>query len=102
MYLQKDIKLFRGAVSRILNAGSSDWANTQIMESGAPSTAPIGPSSSSWQVAYDGLVGLLNCTSANATSYKASNQSSFECLKAAPAEAILAAQLQVQTRSFGA
>lgn len=72
------------------------------MESGAPSTAPIGPTNSTWQAPYDAVVTLLNCTSKNATSYQASNQSSFDCLKAAPADAILKAQLQVQNQSYGA
>ncbi|KAK1927549.1 Carboxylesterase [Papiliotrema laurentii] len=90
LYLQPDIKLFRSA----------------IMQSGAQSTAPIGPTDSTWQGAYDKLVQFAGCEvgstngSTNATTPTGANvgnySSSFECLKYLPAEQLLSAQAQVR------
>ena len=73
----------------------------QIMQSGAQSTAPIGPTDSTWQMPYDAIVNAIGC-GANSTDSSNSTQSSFECLKAAPAEAILAAQEAVVNATGGA
>ncbi len=75
MYLNPGINLFRSA----------------IMESGAQSTAPIGPTSSIYQGPYDATVKFANCTVSNGTA--SGNQSTFECLKALPAFALLNATL---------
>jgi carboxylesterase type B len=81
LYLQPDIALFKGA----------------IMESGAQSTAPIGPTGTTWQGPYDLLVEYAGCSgNASANSTSASNASSFDCLKALPADQILAAQEKVK------
>lgn len=95
LYLQPEINLFRGA----------------IMQSGAQSTAPIGPTGTTWQGPYDALVEFAGCgavngsgSGANATGegYEAINStapsassSSWECLKGLSAEELLAAQEQV-------
>jgi hypothetical protein len=79
----------------------------QIMQSGAQSTAPIGPTDSTWQMPYDYIVQAIGCTGNstsgnNTDSSSNSTQSSFECLKAAPAEAIITAQAAAVNASFGA
>lgn len=76
MYLDPSIKLFKSA----------------IMESGAQSTAPIGRTDSTWQGPYDATVGFANCTVSNSTASQ--YNSSFACLKALPATALLNASLQ--------
>ncbi|WWC68137.1 uncharacterized protein I206_102060 [Kwoniella pini CBS 10737] len=105
LYLDENINTFKGA----------------IMESGAQSTAPIGPTASTWEDAYQYLLQVTNCSgqttaqsssSANSTSSSGnattssvpstgSNSSStaltgYECLKALPAEALLKGQLAVK------
>ncbi|WWD00792.1 hypothetical protein V866_007727 [Kwoniella sp. B9012] len=107
LYLDENINTFKGA----------------IMESGAQSTAPIGPTGSTWEDAYQYLLQVTNCsatssTSANSTSGVSSNTTStanattassatsnstssgltgFECLKALPADALLKGQLAVKS-----
>jgi len=76
-------------------------ADLQIMQSGAQSTAPIGPTSSTWQQPYDAIVAAIGCANGTSNSTE-STQSSFECLKAAPAEAIIAAQEAVVNATGGA
>jgi hypothetical protein len=49
------------------------------MESGAQSTAPVGPANSTWQTPYNQVVQLANCSATT------SNLTSFECLKQVPA-----------------
>jgi hypothetical protein len=73
----------------------------QIMQSGAQSTAPIGPTDSTWQMPYDAIVSAIGCN-ANSTEGSNTTQSSFECLKATPADAILAAQEAVLNVTGGA
>lgn len=85
LYLQPELNLFKSA----------------IMQSGAQSTAPIGPTGSTWQGPFDALVNFAGCnTSANSTMGNATLAgnftSSFECLKSLPAAQILAAQQRVQ------
>ena len=75
--------------------------DSQIMQSGAQSTAPIGPTDSTWQQPYDAIVAAIGCSNSTGNSTD-STQSSFECLKAAPAEAILAAQEAVVNATGGA
>ena len=76
-------------------------ADLQIMQSGAQSTAPIGPTDSTWQQPYDAIVAAIGCSNGTSNSTE-STQSSFECLKAAPAEAIIAAQEAVVNATGGA
>jgi hypothetical protein len=71
------------------------------MQSGAQSTAPIGPTDSTWQMPYDAIVTAIGC-GANSTQGSNTTQSSFECLKATPADAILAAQEAVLNVTGGA
>ena len=95
LYLNSSTNLFRSAVRSV--SRHSDKAKLmrplQIMESGAQATAPLGPTSTTWQSPYDLIVQYLNCSSSNSTS-AAANQSSFDCLKAVPAEELLQAQVQ--------
>ncbi|RSH92324.1 hypothetical protein EHS25_008739 [Saitozyma podzolica] len=78
LYLQPNLNLFSRA----------------IMESGAQSVSPIGPTATTWQTAYNAVVSAANCSVTNTTA--AGNQSTFDCLKALPAQQLLAAQLKVQ------
>lgn len=82
LYLDPTIKTFHSA----------------IMESGAQSVAPIGPTGTTFQAVYDDIVMFTNCSASNGTGTgtPARNQSSFECLKSLPAEALLAAQLETE------
>jgi hypothetical protein len=64
------------------------------MESGAQSVTPIGPTATTWQAPYNAVVAAANCSVTNTTA--AGNQSTFDCLKALPAQQLLAAQLKVQ------
>lgn len=77
------------------------------MQSGAQSTAPIGPTDSSWQRPLDLVLSLLGCegnsTSDNSTeSSGSSGLSGFECLKAAPADQLVSAQEAAINASNGA
>lgn len=63
------------------------------MQSGAQSTAPIGPTDSSWQQPYDLVLSLLGCDSNSTSSNSSSGGSSgFECLKNAAADELVMAQ----------
>ena len=62
------------------------------MESGAQSTAPIGPTSQDFQGLYNQIVVNSGCAASNGTS--AGNQSTFECLKALPAATLLNASIE--------
>lgn len=75
LYLQPELRLFRSA----------------ILESGAQSTIPIGPTDEIWQEPYDLLVQYAGCNSSN------SSTDSFDCLKSLPAAQLLAAQERVRT-----
>lgn len=66
----------------------------QIMESGAQSTAPIGPTNSTWEDAYIALLAATNCTSPSA-----GNVTQFQCLKALPANELLQGQLAVRNQT---
>ena len=68
------------------------------MESGAQSIAPLGPTGSTWQAPYDAIVKAANCSAplSDSTGSAAANQSTFECLKALPAEQLLNASLSVK------
>lgn len=92
------------------------------MQSGAQSTAPIGPTDSSWQEPYDLVLTLLGCdgtaplSSSNSTESSESTNSTtganangnsttlsgFECLKQAPADALVQAQEAAINASAGA
>lgn len=66
----------------------------QIMESGAQSTAPIGPTNTTWEDAYNALLATTNCTSPSA-----GNVTQFQCLKELPAEDLLRGQLAVRNQT---
>ena len=78
LFLNPDTDLFRSA----------------IMQSGAQSLIPLGPTATTWQEPYDHLIELTNCSS-NATSAGTTNatadQDSFNCLKYLPADQLFAA-----------
>ena len=98
LYLQPQMDLFRGA----------------IMHSGAQSTAPIQPTQEFWQGAYDSLVKYAGCGNITAGSNRTNvassalsssslaatgpGNSTFECLKRLPAQALLAAQEKVKAQ----
>lgn len=73
-------------ISQLYLCPSINLFKSAIMESGAPSSSPLGPTSSTWQGPYDSVVKLTNCSSTN-------NQSTFDCLKALPVDVLLAAQV---------
>ena len=65
------------------------------MQSGAQSTAPIGPTDSSWQEPYDLVLSLLGCDGSNSTVGTTNSSASgtgFECLKNTPGDELIAAQ----------
>ncbi|KAL7419296.1 hypothetical protein Q5752_006133 [Cryptotrichosporon argae] len=80
MLLNESIDLFRGA----------------IMESGAQSTNPLGPANTTWQTPYDLTVAYAGCN-ATANGTAAGNQSTFDCLKALPADVLNNATLAVKS-----
>ncbi|WVQ98239.1 hypothetical protein IAU59_005362 [Kwoniella sp. CBS 9459] len=89
LYLDEDINLFKGA----------------IMESGAQSTLPLGPTGSLWDDAYQYLLNVTNCTAgpstngiANATQTAGgdSEDPAWTCLKTLPPEQLLQGQLAVK------
>lgn len=87
LYLQPDLKLFKSA----------------IMESGAQSTAPLGPTGSTWQGPYNALVDYAGCNTTASTNSTTGNStsaanftSSFDCLKSIPASQLLLAQERTQ------
>ncbi|WVF69607.1 hypothetical protein IAT40_004385 [Kwoniella sp. CBS 6097] len=88
LYLDENINLFKGA----------------IMESGAQSTLPLGPTASLWDDAYQYLLTVTNCTTtpstngtANSTEVASSGDSAWNCLKTLPAEQLLQGQLAVKS-----
>ncbi|WWD21657.1 hypothetical protein CI109_106143 [Kwoniella shandongensis] len=104
LYLDPNINLFKSA----------------IMESGAQSTFPLGPTGSTWDDAYQYLLKATNCSTAgNATAAAAANTSTsanttapvsnstsvasnnastpWQCLKNLPAQALLKGQLTVKS-----
>ncbi|WRT64599.1 uncharacterized protein IL334_001532 [Kwoniella shivajii] len=92
LYLDENINTFKGA----------------IMESGAQSTLPLGPTASTWEDVYQALLQATNCSStppsastANTTTSPStqsnSTSSGFDCLKALPADALLKGQLTVKS-----
>ncbi|WVO25233.1 uncharacterized protein IAS62_006623 [Cryptococcus decagattii] len=64
-----------------------------IMESGAQSTAPIGPTNTTWEDAYNALLAATNCTS------PAENVTQFQCLKELPANELLRGQSAVRNQT---
>lgn len=64
------------------------------MESGAQSTAPIGPTNSTWEDAYIALLAATNCTSPSA-----GNVTQFQCLKELPANELLRGQSAVKRQT---
>lgn len=88
LYLQPEINLFKRA----------------IMHSGAPSTVPIGPTDSTWQIPYDRLVDFAGCNTAAKGNSSMGNSTlagdfdnSFDCLKSLPGDQLLAAQIRAQS-----
>ncbi|RXK40883.1 hypothetical protein M231_01731 [Tremella mesenterica] len=82
LYLNQNTTLFRSA----------------IMESGAQGTTPIGPTSTTWEATYDLFAQFSGCMAPASTSTHAtigsrdsagSNTTTFDCIKALSAEAIL-------------
>ncbi|KIY31433.1 carboxylesterase [Cryptococcus gattii E566] len=65
-----------------------------IMESGAQSTAPIGPTNTTWEDAYNALLATTNCTSPSG-----GNVTQFQCLKELPAEDLLRGQSAVKSQT---
>lgn len=63
------------------------------MESGAQSTAPIGPTNTTWEDAYNALLAATNCTS------PAENVTQFQCLKELPANELLRGQSAVRNQT---
>ncbi|ODN79381.1 hypothetical protein L202_03383 [Cryptococcus amylolentus CBS 6039] len=57
-----------------------------IMESGGPSSIPLGPQDSTWEDAYQALLKAANCVD-------------FDCLRDLSVEAILAAQMNVKNQT---
>ncbi|OCF45772.1 hypothetical protein I317_00260 [Kwoniella heveanensis CBS 569] len=89
LYLDESINTFKGA----------------IMESGAQSTLPLGPTASTWEDAYQYLLNVTNCTTAaspnnssvNATAVQSNGTGdAWTCLKTLPAEQLLQGQLAVK------
>lgn len=72
------------------------------MESGAQSTAPLGPANTTWQAPYNAFATAAGC---NVTSYSngtaissnGSLASNFNCLKALPATTLLNASMTVKS-----
>lgn len=64
------------------------------MESGAQSTAPIGPTNTTWEDAYTALLAATNCTSPSD-----GNATQFQCLKELPAQELLRGQLAVRNQT---
>jgi hypothetical protein len=102
LYLNPEQNLFRSAVSETCKAAGLPLTQTQIMESGAQSTAPIGPTATTWERPFDLVVQFAGCNASasaangsaagNATAYS----STFDCLANIPTERLLAAQEQVR------
>ena len=73
LYLKPDQNLFRGA----------------IMQSGAQSSAPMGPTATSYVDSWNKFAALANCT-----------DDSWNCLKSIPAQQLLDAQLELLDTEF--
>ncbi|WVR04784.1 hypothetical protein IAU60_001796 [Kwoniella sp. DSM 27419] len=90
LYLDENVKTFRSA----------------IMESGAQSTLPLGPTGSTWEGAYQYLLKATGCvsgggnsTASNSTSVATNataTQSPWQCLQNLPADQLLQGQLAVK------
>jgi hypothetical protein len=103
LMLNQTQDLFRGAVS-----AGSEACSHQIMESGAQSSAPLGPANTTWQAPYNYMVTSVGCnitTAANGTALGATARtsntsliptSSFNCLKNQSATALLNASIAVK------
>ncbi|OWZ67867.1 hypothetical protein AYX15_01223 [Cryptococcus neoformans] len=65
-----------------------------IMESGAQSTVPTGPTNTTWENAYASLLDVTNCTTPSDK-----NVTQFQCLKEMPGQELLKAQLTVQSQT---
>lgn len=81
LMLNQTIDLFQGA----------------IMMSGAQSTAPLGPTSQFWQTPFDMVANATGCRNATSPTTAAANQTIFDCVKAVPADKLLAAQIKVKS-----
>lgn len=73
-----------------------DLFSGAIMQSGAQSTSPLGPTGEFWQGPYDMVANLAGCKNASTPLTAAGNQSTFDCLKDVPATKLLAAQTQTK------
>ncbi|OCF30387.1 hypothetical protein I316_07955 [Kwoniella heveanensis BCC8398] len=60
------------------------------MSSGSQSTAPIGPTATTWEDAYQYLLNITSCVSPEET------EDSFECLRGLPPDQLLQAQFALQ------
>jgi len=71
------------------------------MQSGAQSTAPLGPTNTTWQAPYDFLVNAAGCNvTANHTvaGNASTNSSQFDCLKRVPANTLVNASVAVKSQ----
>ncbi|WWC86705.1 uncharacterized protein L201_001582 [Kwoniella dendrophila CBS 6074] len=74
LYLNPQFDLFRSA----------------IMSSGSQSSAPTGPTGTTWEDSYQQLLNITNCISPEQT------ENSFECLRLLPSQELLEAQFVLQ------
>ncbi|XAO27820.1 hypothetical protein I312_106683 [Cryptococcus bacillisporus CA1280] len=82
------------SISLLFLNQSTTLFSAAIMESGAQSTAPIGPTNTTWEDAYNALLAATNCTSPSA-----GNVTQFQCLKELPAKELLQGQLAVRNQT---
>ncbi|KAL1412218.1 hypothetical protein Q8F55_003229 [Vanrija albida] len=101
-WVQRHIRRFGGCKKKVMvfgqSAGAISIANLlldtrtklfrgAIMQSGAASTAPIGPTGSTWQASYDALAKHANC----------SGEGSLDCLRCLDADDLLDAQEKMKS-----
>ncbi|KIR26114.1 carboxylesterase [Cryptococcus deuterogattii LA55] len=82
------------SISLLFLNQSTTLFSAAIMESGAQSTAPIGPTNTTWEDAYNALLATTNCTSPSD-----GNATQFQCLKELPANELLQGQLAVRNQT---
>jgi carboxylesterase type B len=78
---------------------SLDLFRGAILHSGAPSTLASGATPSMWEPRSDQLFSFAGCHAPN-TSLLTQGQSTFDCLKAAPADTLVAANLDMREEQY--